>query len=67
MQAFSEHRLKEYRERSGNTSFLPRFKDTTESMARRLITTNKGHIGMAPYVESGKETGSVCFLAVVYL
>jgi hypothetical protein len=30
------------------TSFLPRFKDTTKYMERRLITTNDGHIGMAP-------------------
>jgi hypothetical protein len=48
MPAFSERRLEEYKEKSGSNSFLSRFKDTTESMARRLITTNKGHIGMAP-------------------
>lgn len=29
--------------------FLSRFNDTTREMARRLITTNEGHIGMAPY------------------
>lgn len=28
--------------------FLSRFKDTTESMARRLITTKKGQLGMGP-------------------
>jgi len=33
---------------SDHNSFLSRFRDTTEWMVRRLITTNKGHIGMAP-------------------
>lgn len=33
---------------SDQNSFLSRFKDTTEWMVRRLITTNQGHIGMVP-------------------
>jgi hypothetical protein len=34
---------------SDTNIFLLRCNDTTGSMARRLITTNKGHIGMGPY------------------
>lgn len=33
---------------SDSNSFLLRLQQTAESMARRLITTNKGRIGMAP-------------------
>ena len=35
-----------FQDMSDQNSFLSRFKDTTEWMARRLITTNQGHIGM---------------------
>jgi hypothetical protein len=33
---------------ANETGFLARFRDTTEWMTRRLMTTNEGHIGMVP-------------------
>jgi Heterokaryon incompatibility protein (HET) len=33
----------------GEMSFTSRFNDTTKGMTRRLITTNEGYLGMAPY------------------
>ena len=37
----------DFKNDSKNT-FLGRFKATVEGMARRLIVTNEGHVGMAP-------------------